>query len=412
VAVFLDERLLRMNGMDRYFIAQERPRAPINTHHFVETTAPFDVEALRRAVATFTVENPIARSFVRESFFGVERFVAPRAFGEPLRILEGMVRPTHLDEPFRLGRQPPFRVILAPRDEGWTLVFTLHHSAGDGVAGFHLLGRLLARYDEEVAGRTPAPLAAPDPEHRYRDFLFPNGLLWVLRMIRRHVRPLDKVGVLNASLVDSEKPRRQEATRDLMIETKARWNDDLLTAALRAALSWRRARALPERPFRVLFPIDLRPLLGLPVCVQNWVGVVRADFTPEEIESKDLPTKIRERVREAKTLEDGLETPVNLGFLSALLPPFVFRDALKRFDLDPDSFFFSFVWSHLKVPDLTLPAGTERVWFRSSLLRQPGTGFFLSTRDDRTRVALTWLEPFASEASMVDMGSRFEGQLS
>src|SRR5581483_95468 len=111
-----------------------------------------------------------------------------------------------------------------------------------------------------------------------------------------------------------------------------------------------------------LFPIDLRPLLGLEPCVQNFVGVVRADFSIEEVRSAELARRVQERVQEAKSLEEAIETPVNLGVLSALLPPWAFRIALRSFDDDARSFFFSLLWSNVRIPpELRLPPGTERV---------------------------------------------------
>jgi len=245
-------------------------------------------------------------------------------------------------------------------------------------------------------------------------------------MVRRHVRPLDKLGVANASLLDDEKPQPATSRHQLLSVPWARFeklkdegqergltrNDLLLAAALRAADAWRRARGRPDRPFRVLFPLDLRPLLGLPPCVQNFVGVVRADFTIDEVRQEDLPRRVQERVKEAKTLEEAIETPVNLGVLALLLPPWAFRIALRSFDDDPRSFFFSLLWSNVRIPqDLLLPPGTERVWIRGSLVRQPGFGVVVSADGRQLNVALEYLVPLASEEGVRDYGSRLLAEI-
>jgi len=424
-------RILRMNGIDRYFVAQERPGTPMNSHHFVEVSEAFDRPSLARAAAAFQSDVAIARSYVHEAFLGVERFVAWHPlFGRPLRFLERPLEPGDLDARFDLAREPPFRVLHARREGGFVLVLTVHHSAADGTAGFLLLHCLLQRYEEQRT-RTPRKAlpegAVSRQGRRFRELLAPRGVGFLIRMIRRHVRPLDKLGVENASLLDDEKPQPTSSRHHVVHVPWDRWeslkeraqergltrNDVLLAAALRAADAWRRARNKPDRPFRVLFPIDLRALLGLASCVQNFVGVVRSDFTIDEVRSAELPLRVKERVQESKSLEEAIETPVNLGFLSVVLPPWAFRIALRSFDDDPRSFFFSLLWSNIRIPqDLPLPPGTERVWIRGSLARQPGFGVVLSADGKQLNVALEYLTPLASEEGVRDYGARFLGEVS
>lgn len=429
VFTLFGQRILRMNGVDRYFVAQDRPGTPMNSHHFVEVKEAFDRPLLTRAIAAFQRDVPIAHSFVHEGLLGVERFVSWNPlYGRPLRWLERPLRPEDLDAPFDLASEPPFRVLHAPREGGgFALVFTVHHSAADGTAGFLLLGRLLQRYDEHRSGRPEQAFPKDPPATRLRDLLRPRGWRWIASMVRRHVKPLDKIGVQNASLLDDETPRPYSSRHLHMTLPLERWealkeegaargltrNDLLLAGALRAADAWRRERQKPDRPFRVLFPIDLRPLLGLPPCVQNFVGVVRADFTIDEVRSDDLPRRVQERVKEARSLEEAIETPVNLGVLAAVLPPWAFRIALLRFDDDARSFFFSFLWSNVRIPpDLALPPTAERVWIRGSLARQPGFGLVVSADGKQLNVALEYLTPLASEAGVRDYGSRFLAALS
>ncbi len=420
-------RILAMNGLDRYFVAQDRPGTPMNSHHFVEVKEPLDRSTLARAAASFQSDTAIARSFVHEAFLGVERFVAWHPlFGRPLRFLDRPLEPADLDARFDLAREPPFRVLHAPREGGFVLVFTVHHSAADGTGGFLLLERLLRRY-EEARTRTPESRFPYEARgRRFRELFAPRGIRWILSMVRRHVRPMDKLGVENASLLDDETPQPYSSRHRLLELAWDRWeslkgrgqerglsrNDLLLAAALRAADAWRRARGKPDRPFRVLFPVDLRPLLGLPPSVQNFVGVVRSDFTIDEVRSPELPLRVKERVQEARSLEEAVETPVNLGFLSVVLPPWAFRIALRSFDDDPRSFFFSLLWSNVRIPqDLPLPPSTERVWIRGSLARQPGFGVVVSADGKQLNIALEYLVPLASDEGVRDFGERFLAEI-
>lgn len=422
-----------LNGLDRYFVCQEYPGAAANTHHVVDSARPFDPQGLARALRLVVEETPVARTFVREAWLGVERSVAPAWFDPAARIHRLEVplelRPDLLDRPFDLAREPPWRVVVAPRAEGgWRLVLTAHHSAVDGAGGVRLLERLLRRYDEARRGVPPARVDEDPPATRFRDVLRPRGLAWLARMVARHVKPLDKVGVKNASLLDDE-ARGWTGSRHLLTAIDpARWaalkeraaalgvtrNDLLVTATLRAADGWRRARGKEDRPFRLLLPTDLRATLGLPPSMQNVVGVVKADFAAAEVRAPELPGVVSGRIKLGRTVDEAVETPVNLGVVSAVLPPFAFRAALRRFDHDPRSFFFSLLVSTIRLPaDLPAPAdlGVERVWIRGSLARSPGVGLVLTDDGRQVTVAFEYLVPIASEAGVADLRQRFETEV-
>jgi NRPS condensation-like uncharacterized protein len=423
---------LALNGLDRYFIAQDYPGVRANSHHFVDVKDPLDRDALVRAVETLQRTIPLARTFVRESWLGVERFVARRPWvaaeelvawlDEPLEAKDG-----RLDERIDLATRPPFRVLHAPRAGGHRLCLTVHHSAADGTAGMLLLDRLIRFYDDHRARRAPAPPPPYEPR-TFRDLFRAKGRLWLWRQVRRHARPMDKVGVRNASLLDDEKPRRSTSRHRLTAIGQPQWdrlkqasqargltrNDLLLAAALRAADSWRRDRKKEERSFRVLLPTDLRPTLGLEPGFQNFVGVVRSDFSLDEVRSPDLPAIVSKRVKLGRELEEAIETPVNLGTLSVLLPPWAFRLALRSFDDDARSFFFSFLFSNIRVPaDLAKPDGTttEAIWVRGSITRQPGFGLVITNDGERVNVAIEYLSAYVSDESVLDFERRFLGEI-
>jgi hypothetical protein len=118
------------------------------------------------------------------------------------------------------------------------------------------------------------------------------------------------------------------------------------------------------------------------------------------VRSPDLPRFVAERVQLGKTLDEAVETPVNLGVLGALLPPFLFRSELAKWDKNPGSFFYSLVFSNIRVPPLPLPANVERVWVRGSMPRQPGFGLVVCADGRQVTVALQYLVPAASEAGV------------
>ncbi|GEM_PF-1069622 len=424
--------VLPMNGLDRYFVCQDYEAMRVNSHHFVDVSEQPSREALHSAVEALLAEMPIARSFVHETVLGMERFVAGGAWVEAGELVQWLAKAIEadyevLDAPIDLLRCPPWRVLVAPRREGgWRIVLTIHHSAADGTGGMLWLSRLLQRYEEARTGREPAPLPADPPARRFRELFRPQGSAWLLRMIRRHVRPMDKVGVRNASLLDDEAPRLSESAHALCDVPDAEWvrlktraeelgvsrNDLLVTASLRAADGWRRARQRPDQRFRILLPTDLRPTLGLSPSFQNFVGVVRSDFSVEAVRAEGLPRLVSGRVKLGRTLEEAIETPVNLGFLSAVLPPGLFRLLLRNFDNDPRSFFFSYLFSQVRIPpDLPRPPGTERVWVRGSLPRQPGFGLVVCPDGERVTLAFEYLQAYVSDASVADYRDRFLAEI-
>lgn len=422
-----------LNGVDRYFVAQDHPNARMNSHHIVDTVEPLDRDVLTRALGALLREAPLGRTFVREAALRVERFVTREPFVAPGDLLEWRDAPLEtpdgwasLDAPFDLARRPPLRVVHAPREGGGhRLVLSAHHSAVDGTAGLLLLDRLLRHYNAQREGRPVDPPPALPDARRLRDLLRPQGRGWLLRMIRRHVRPMDKVGVRNATLLDAEDAAPTGSRHRLAEVPAATWqrlgeraaaagrtrNDLLLSATLRAGDAWRQARARDERAFRVMLPTDLRATLGLPPrTYQNFVGVIRADFALSEVRAADLPTIVSSRVKEGRSLDEAIEAPVNLGTLSALLPPWLFRRVLRQFDADPRSFFFSLLFSNIRTPaDLARPAGvtTERVWVRGSLVRQPGFGIVLVNDGAHVNLAFEYLVPLASEDGVADFEARF-----
>lgn len=429
--------LLRANGVDRYFFAQDYPGMHANVHLIVDTLDPLDRSALERAAGSLMADVPMARSFVREAVLAAERFVARRPWLAAAEVVTWAEEPLDpageaalLDRRFDLARRPPFRVLGAARPGGaFRLVLTWHHSAGDGTAGTVLLDRLLQRYDEHRAGRAPAPFPPEPPARRFRELLRPQGPGWIWRMVRRHVRPLDKVGVRNASLLDDEAPR-PSGSRAALVTIPIEWwerlrrepreggvtrNDVLVTAALRAADAWRRARGKPDRSFRVLLPTDLRPTLGLAPCLQNFVGVVRAEFAAEELRGPALEELVSARVKLGRDLAEAIETPVNLGVLSALLPPALFRAALKSFDNDARSFFFSFLFTHFRAlpGEVREPGGVrvERMWARVAVPRQPGFGLVVVRDARQVTIALEYRDALVSEASVEDYRRLLEAEI-
>jgi NRPS condensation-like uncharacterized protein len=373
------------------------------------------------------------RTFLRESLLAVERFEARRPFGgERLRWSERSIAedPSLLHARFDLRREPPYRVACGRRaGGGHTIVLTLHHSACDGEGLLVALNYLVQRYNEARAGRAAAAHARTVEGLRFRDAVRAQGkrLTWLWQMVRRHVRPTGKVGVQNASLLDETAPLPTETRHHLGTLPEAAWqrvgeaiagkeltrNDVLLAAALRAADAHQRERGRPERPFRVMLPTNLRGQLGLATGLQNFLGVLRAEFTVAEVRAPDLVDIVHARVREHRSLEDAVETPVNLGVMTLVLPTWLMRRALRKLDLDASSSFFSFLFSHMRAPELQALDGvtTRAVYIRGSLARRPGFGLALTREKSGLSVTVEYLHPLVTDESAAAFARRFADEV-
>jgi hypothetical protein len=412
-----------LNGIDRYFVAHNYPGLHFAIIYFLDIDAPLDAALLTQTVDSLIDEQPLLRSYVVERPWRAERRVAPRGRFSAADVLElrsvalaGDEEMRFVQRPIALGAAPPWRLAHYPHGDGFRLVLTVHHSMVDGGAGAALFNLIVSRYNERRAGRAPTSPPTPTLPYRFRALLGRRGWRWLGRMILRHGRPLEQMGVQNASLLDRESFMQGEIAIRVVHLGPSEWaalgrvaersgctrNDLLVTAALRSADHGRRAIGKPDRPLRVLLPTDLRPALGLGPSFQNCIGNVRAHFTPEEVRGPGLLERVSARIKLGRSLDEAVESPVNLALISNLLPPALFRWSLRRFDGDPRSHFFSFLFSNVRVPDGgVLPDGvTTRGYFMMTTVpRQPGFGYLVANRGDRVAVTLQYQKAALSEAS-------------
>jgi hypothetical protein len=190
-------------------------------------------------------------------------------------------------------------------------------------------------------------------------------------------------------------------------------NHFLMAASLRAADEVRRARGLHDETFRLVVPSDLRKLFDLPRSLPNYIGTVPLAVDPGEVREPNLPSMVRERIRVGRSAEAQMCFPIQIGLLG-LLPPAFGRRVLRNFDQDPETFAFSFLFSHIRVPrGLHVPADNDvtRLWCASSQGRQPAFGVAITTIGDRTWALLQYLSPYVAHEAVDQFARELVAQL-
>ncbi|MEI8256450.1 MAG: hypothetical protein WCJ30_12320, partial [Deltaproteobacteria bacterium] len=316
---------------------------------------------------------------------------------------------------FDLSKQEPLRVLHAARPGGGhQLVFTLHHSVTDGVGAIALFDALLARYAALDGERVPVPVPVTPSGARLRSLLVRRGARLVGSLLRTNVQNARRFGARRASLLERVDARAEGLHCRVVDLPVAEWarirerattlgctrNDLLLSAFLRGATAWRREQGLRDEPFRALVPADLRSEFGIGRSLQNHLGVIEADFAPDDVDSADLPFRVGARVLAERTPDRVLATPMALALLGAILPPFVFRAFFRWLDERPTAFMYSFLFSHIRVAEgLRVPASVRarRVYCLSGLPRQPGLGLTVTALPDSVTAALAYSPPRLSD---------------
>lgn len=423
------------NWMDRAIVGQTYEGRPMSTHHVLDAERPFDRAHLLGAVEALVRSVPTLRSVVRESPLTIRRFAAAARWSR----LESLVTWSDaaidlsgsewLRREFDLARDEPFRVLHSPRPGGgWQLVFTLHHGVADGVGALALFDLLLAHYSLLCGDRGEAPEPVLPSGARLRRFFGRSGARLTATLLLDNARRIHRFTDRRASLLERETARAGPLCFAVLDVPKPQWarlreraaalgcsrNDLMLAALLRAAVAWRRRRGMDEQSFRALIPVDLRRELGVDrASLQNHLGVIEADFAIAEIDSAALPRIVLARLREERAAARVLATPMALAILT-LLPPHALRGFFRWLDERPGSFMYSFLFSHIRVPDaLRVPRsiGMKRIYCLSALPRQPGVGLTVTATASSVTATLAYAPPRLSHGGAAELLALFEAEL-
>lgn len=300
-----------LNCVDKCLLALDGIRERMVPHIFLHLEGDVDVERLRRSILSFLEAHPIMRSVLRTRPFRVYREVRNDLADNVLVVRDMTGRPDpEYDEfidrwvntPLDLANEYPFKMVLIKRAEArYTLIYTIHHMASDGLGMALFILRVVDAY-------TTGGAACVQEMERIRGFDEGDQLLGFARQQRPNTRHycLNMVADLfNRFVTSSFKPPARiyhdrsgkgdevgycfaDVPRDEFGAMKLRAkeagvtvNDVLLAACYRTIEKWNRQHGRKANRIRIMAPVYIGPK-GPKEVVANQVSWISLVTLPEE----------------------------------------------------------------------------------------------------------------------------------
>ena len=258
-----------------------------------------DEDRFRAAVRSAVAAHPMARARLLPARRSERTWwweIAPDLDLDPVRVVTCLddaslaaVRDELYSRQVPLVEAPPFRLVLAHREEGDVLLLNAGHTAFDGFGCVRLLQSVARRYAErqdpepgvglEEARDVERHLAAPDRATRTRRLRLLASK--VTDMVRRPTRMaaeggFDEPGYGLHLLALTEEQTGQLAASDATI------NDLLVAGLMRAVAGWNEEHGQEAGRISLMVPVNLRPKEWQQDVVTNMVLETRILTTPEQ----------------------------------------------------------------------------------------------------------------------------------
>lgn len=347
-----EDRRQPLNGLDRLFISTDYAGL-MDYHLWFDTAEPVDELALRSAARDLLGEVPLARSFVRSSPLGSERFSAPLGTFDDRDVVR--MHDADMDQAaggifnstMPIDCRPPWTIDVFRSGATNRLMFSFHHSFVDGTGAMYMMDLFAERYDLAQGLPPTSRLPLPPPPERVRDRFADKSLRWKLALVRNTLGKRMQTGTRYASVHDrtgdgmgraqrvelhadeTSYARYRRRARELGCST----NTLIVACALAAAMRWRTEHDLAAEPARILVATDIRDQLGLPRCLQNWVSQIAVVVPATTTDVAELVRALDEGVERAKSGE-ALDQTLRLAVNAAVYPTSVGRAMFAKREAD------------------------------------------------------------------------------
>jgi NRPS condensation-like uncharacterized protein len=254
-----------------------------------------------------------------------------------------------MNRPLDPGEAVPCRVLLLRRTlSEYSLVFTFHHSAADGLQGCRFVGDVVRAYNGNgIFGDPPESCSAaqrgddlvaeargrrPKVEHFYLRIATSMVRRFVIgpftpptRLYRNKSEPAPAIGICHGHLNEYELKQIKSRARSV----GASVNDVLVAACFRAVEEWNSAHGKSSRRIRVMIPVDLSGGKRSPVGTNQASFLSLSTTKGERLEPEKLLDRVRQRT--SQMLREGTAFDVVYAtHFCTHLPPIVPK-AVARF---------------------------------------------------------------------------------
>ena len=382
-----------LNCMDKALFALHSQDEPMVLHWILAVEGAVDSFRLKSALLTVVSRHPRLNAIVRSGAFRQVQeprgenttdvlstwdLAGPENAVDTTRARIDALHERRLSEwmnkPLDPRKAPPFRVLLLTEMHGhFTLVFTFHHAAVDGVRALRLIGEVIQEYngvvekspprmDRRPGTRAKDELVALAQACRLRTSHFYLRMIASLahrfllaplspnaRICRTTSRPSPEIYFCQGSLNPHELGQIQSRSKSV----GATVNDVLLAACFRTVEQWNDVHGKPSRKISIMVPVDIGSPTSSPVSA-NQVSFISVSTTRKERSDPDeLLRKVRQRT--SHMLKNGIAFSIVYAvYFCTRLPPRIAK-AVARFLMATQIYLDSILLTNL---GLIWPKGT------------------------------------------------------
>ena len=357
-----------LNCIDKGFFALHSKDELMVNHCMVTIDGAVDPVRLKAAVMTVLLRHPSWRSIIRS---GMSRQVREEKsdYGDCILTVWDLAVPqdptdanhteigtwheTRLSEwlskPLDPSKELPCRVLLLRRTlREFSLVFTIHHSAADGLHLFRFAAEVIQDYNGGTVNLSPSTCSLTDGrgdelvalahayrlkvEHFYLGMIASLAHRFLLaplspnaRICRTRSRPSAEVHFCQGSL----NPHEVGQIRSRSKAVGATLNDALLAACFRTVEQWNDAHGKPSRKISIMVPVDIGGPSPSPVTA-NQASIISVSTTRKE---RTDPDELLRKVSQKRShmLKNGIAfSVVYAAYFCSLFPPRM-HTAMARF---------------------------------------------------------------------------------
>jgi NRPS condensation-like uncharacterized protein len=354
-----------LNCIDKALLALYSKDEPMVNHCILTIDGAVDLARLRSALLTVLLRHPSLRSTIHTGLFrqvreatsnygsdilSVRDLVLPQDLADANRNQIGTRYESRLSEwmnrPLDPGKELPCRVLLLRRTlREFSLVFTCHHSAADGLHLLRFIGEVIQDYNGATENSLPSTYSLTDGK---RDELVALAQACRLKVKHFYLRMIASLAhrFLLAPLSPNARICRTSSRRSAemhfyqgslnphelgQIKSRSKSvgatvNDILLAAGFRTVEQWNSAHGKPSRKISIMVPVSIGNPMSSPV-IANQVSFISVSTTQKErSDPEELLREVRQRT--SHMLKNGIAFSIVYAVsfctrLSPRIPKFV-----------------------------------------------------------------------------------------